>query len=407
MKKLQFTLVLVIVLAGKSFAQSPPVIKEYVLKYKDIAMEEMIRTGVPAAITLAQGIHETSAGQSALVLKSNNHFGIKCKAEWDGPSVSHDDDARGECFRKYSSPYDSYKDHSDFLATRPNYAALFKLDPTDYEAWAWGLKKAGYATNPKYPQILIQLIRDYNLQDYTLIAMGNKQEKQNEVWARNNKREEKNTHIASVVVGPAASIEPQKIIYPTGVFKINDTKVVFIPKGISFLAIAEEYNVQLNRLFEFNDMRPQDVATTDQLIYLQRKRKTGANEFHIVAIGESMYQIAQSEGIRIESLQAYNFLKGNMQPQVGEKLYLHQQAPAMPRLATAAAIVTVISKSNDLAKADINTTQADYIMHSVQLKETLYSISKKYEVTPQDIVKWNGLQNMQLKTGQQLRIKKM
>ena len=96
-----------------------------------------------------------------------------------------------------------------------------------------------------------------------------------------------------------------------------------------------------------------------------------------------------------------------MQPQVGEKLYLHQQAPAMPRLATAAAIVTVVTKSNDLAKADINTTEADYIMHSVQLKETLYSISKKYEVTPQDIVKWNGLQNIQLKTGQQLRIKKM
>ena len=400
-------LVLGMLLAGQSFSQSPQVIKEYVLKYKDIAMEEMQRTGVPAAITLAQGIHETSAGQSVLVLKSNNHFGIKCKAEWDGPSVSHDDDARGECFRKYSSPYDSYKDHSDFLATRPHYASLFKLDPTDYEAWAWGLKKAGYATNPKYPQILIQLIRDYNLQDYTLIAMGSKQEKQNEVWAKNNRRQEKNTNVASVVVGPAASIEPQKIIYPTGVFKINDTKVVFISKGISFLAVAEEYNVQLNRLFEFNDMHPQDVTTTDQLIYLQRKRKTGANEFHIVAIGESVYQIAQSEGIRIESLQAYNFLRGNMQPQVGEKLYLHQQAPAMPRLATAAAIVTVVTKSNDLAKADINTTEADYIMHSVQLKETLYSISKKYEVTPQDIVKWNGLQNIQLKTGQQLRIKKM
>ena len=170
MKKLQFTLALGILLAGNSFAQSSQVINEYVLRYKDIAMDEMKRTGVPAAITLAQGIHETSAGQSVLVLKSNNHFGIKCKAEWKGPSVSHDDDARGECFRKYSSPYDSYKDHSDFLATRSHYASLFKLEPTDYEGWAWGLKKAGYATNPKYPLILIKIIRDYNLQDYTLIA---------------------------------------------------------------------------------------------------------------------------------------------------------------------------------------------------------------------------------------------
>ena len=405
MKKLQITLALGILLAAQAFTQSPQVIQDYILRFKDIAMEEMKRTGVPAAITLAQGIHETSAGQSVLVRKSNNHFGIKCKAEWRGPSVSHDDDARGECFRKYDDAYDSYRDHSDFLATRPHYASLFKLDPTDYEAWARGLKKAGYATNPKYAQILVKIIRDYNLQDYTLIAMGSQQEMPNEIWARNNKRQENNT--ASVVVGPAASIEPQKIIYPAGVFKINETKVVFIPKGTSFLAVADEYNVNLNRLFDFNDMRPQEVAGNDQLIYLQRKRKTGANEFHIVAKGESLYDIAQAEGIRIESLLTYNFLGRSMQPLVGETLYVHHQAPAMPRLVTAAAIVSVVFKSNDLAKADMNNGGENYIVHTVQLKETLYAISKKYEVAPQDVLKWNGLQSTALKTGQQLRIKKM
>jgi LysM repeat protein len=400
MKKLLLVLALGILIAGKSFAQSPEVIKEYVLKYKDIAMEEMKRTGVPAAITLAQGIHETSAGQSVLVIKSNNHFGIKCKAEWNGPSVSHDDDARGECFRKYSSPFDSYKDHSDFLTSRPHYASLFKLDPTDYEAWAWGLKKAGYATNPKYPQILIKLIRDYNLQDYTLIAMGDKPANANETWVKNRDRDNRNKNTA--IVTPAVIIEPQKVIYPAGVFKINETKVVFVSKGTSFLAVAEQNNLQLNRLFEFNDMRPQDVALADQLIYLQRKRKTGANEFHVVAEGESLYGIAQLEGIRIESLQAYNFLRGSMQPQVGEKLYLHQQAPAMPRLNTAAAIVTVVSKSNDFAKSD----EASFVVHTVQVKETMYSISKKYGVNPQDILKWNDLEGMSLKVGQQLRIKR-
>src|SRR5215216_1988069 len=214
MKKIQLTLAFAVLFLGKSFSQSSQVIKDYVLQFKDIAIEEMKRTGVPAAITLAQGIHETSAGQSVLVLKSNNHFGIKCKAEWTGPSVSHDDDARGECFRKYSSPYDSYRDHSDFLTSRPHYASLFKLDPTDYEAWAWGLKKAGYATNPKYPQVLIKLIRDYNLQDYTLIAMGSKRDDtKNEVWAKNKireeKREGKNTTISSVT--PAVVAAPQKI----------------------------------------------------------------------------------------------------------------------------------------------------------------------------------------------------
>ena len=405
MKKLPLLLALGILLATQSFAQPPQVIKEYILKYKDIAMQEMQRTGVPAAITLAQGIHETSAGQSVLVLKSNNHFGIKCKAEWQGPSVSHDDDARGECFRKYSSPFDSYKDHSDFLATRSHYASLFRLDPTDYEAWAVGLKKAGYATNPKYPQILIKLIRDYDLQDYTLIAMGTKPDnQQNDSWAKKYDANER-TNTASVTPQPVA-IEPQKTNYPTGVFKINETKVVFIQKGTSFLAVAQEYDVPLNRLFEFNDMRQQELATADQLIYLQRKRKTGASEFHTVAHGENLYQIAQIEGIRIESLLSYNLLKGNMQPQVGEKLYLHQNAPAMPRLATAAAIVSVISNSNDLAKAN-GPVKENFIFHTVQSKETLYSISKKYAVSSEDLMNWNGLQNMGLKMGQQLRIKKM
>lgn len=407
MKKIQFTLAFAVLFLGKSFSQSSQVIKNYILQFKEIAIEEMKRTGVPAAITLAQGIHETSAGQSVLVLKSNNHFGIKCKSEWTGPSVSHDDDARGECFRKYTSPFESYRDHSDFLTSRSHYASLFKLDPMDYEGWAKGLKKAGYATNPKYPQILIKLIEDYDLQDYTLIAMGEKPKNaETEVWVKNTVDEKK--PVEMVVTSTAMIGEPQKIVYPTGVFKINETKVVFVPKGTSFLAVAGEHDIQLNRLFEFNDMHPQDVAVADQLIFLQRKRKTGANEVHVVAKGENLHQIAQVEGIRIESLQAYNFLKANMQPEVGERLYLHQQAPAMPRLNTAAAIVSVISKSNDLAKATVTSnTEADYILHTVQPKETMYSVSKKYSVTPQDVAKWNGLQNMDLKMGQQLRIKKM
>src|SRR6476660_9666277 len=167
-----------------SYGQSADAILAYISRYKELAIAEMKRTGVPAAITLAQGIHETEAGTSVLVKKSNNHFGIKCKDEWRGQSVSHDDDARGECFRKYTATEDSYRDHSDFLKNRPNYASLFTLDPTDYQGWAYGLKKAGYATNPKYAQILIKLIQDYNLEDYTLIAMGKM--KGDDALAKNN-----------------------------------------------------------------------------------------------------------------------------------------------------------------------------------------------------------------------------
>jgi len=155
-----------------SQAQTTDEVLAYIAKYRDIAIAEMQRTGVPASITLAQGIHETGAGTSDLVISSNNHFGIKCKSDWTGATVFHDDDARGECFRKYDDPSDSYKDHSDFLKNRPNYSSLFKLDELDYKSWSYGLKKAGYATNPKYPQILINLIEKYDLQDYSLMALG-------------------------------------------------------------------------------------------------------------------------------------------------------------------------------------------------------------------------------------------
>src|SRR5579863_8572462 len=144
----------------------------YVNTYKTLAMAEEQRSGIPAAIILAQGLHETQAGTSDLVKQSNKHFGIKCKDDWKGQVVYHDDDSRQECFRSYPTAADSYRDHSDFLRRGTRYAFLFQLDPADYEGWAYGLKKAGYATNIRYSQILIKLIKDYNLQQYTLIAMG-------------------------------------------------------------------------------------------------------------------------------------------------------------------------------------------------------------------------------------------
>src|SRR5688572_20863857 len=140
-----------------TMAQQSKVVADYIAQYKELAMEEMKRTGVPASIKLAQGIHETQAGTSDLVLKSNNHFGIKCKSVWTGDKVYHDDDARGECFRSYPSPIDSYRDHSDFLKSGQRYSFLFEMDPADYKGWAFGLKKAGYATNIKYSQIIIKL----------------------------------------------------------------------------------------------------------------------------------------------------------------------------------------------------------------------------------------------------------
>ena len=411
-----------------SHGQSPDEIVAYITRYKDLAIAEMKRTGVPAAITLAQGIHETEAGTSVLVRKSNNHFGIKCKDEWRGESVSHDDDARGECFRKYAAPEDSYRDHSDFLRNRPNYASLFTLDPTDYQSWAFGLKKAGYATNPKYAQVLIKLIQDYNLEDYTLIAMGKMKEqdglaKNNEVipdkspsvvLVKNNDSEkEKRTEPVVTENKVVQETRPSvtQVSYPSGEFKINDTRVVYVKKGTSYLTIAQQYEIPLARLFEFNDLKPQEVTDNDELIFIQRKRKTGEHEFHTVQPGETMNDIAQSEALRLESLLDYNNMTANMQPAVGETLNLHTKSSGTPKLVSKNSIV---EKSNPVASDVVINNDAtgkkevhqknNFIFHTVQAKETVYSIAKKYNVSADDLISWNQLQDTDLKIGQSLKI---
>lgn len=321
-----------------SRAQNNETILQYIAQYRELAIIEMQRTGVPAAITLAQGIHETTAGTSELVLKSNNHFGIKCKSNWTGESVSHDDDARGECFRKYDDPADSYKDHSDFLKNGQRYSFLFSLDPLNYKGWATGLKRAGYATNPKYPQILIKLIEDYELQDYSMLAMGRMTQ---EEWLAKNPGAE-NTDAVVVTTVAKNDAQPQVINavvteevarpdYPYGEFKINETRVIYAEKGTSYLSIAQQYNLPLARLFEFNDMKQCESVEKSQLIYLQPKRKTGNNDIHFVKAGESLTDIAREEAIRLSSLLEYNYLNAQSQPAIGTRLYLRKKAPALAR----------------------------------------------------------------------------
>ena len=337
-----FSVIFFTVLFNWGFAQNSVAVRSYIETYKDLAIEEMIRTGVPAAIKLAQGIHETDAGNSILVKRSNNHFGIKCKSDWKGQSVKHTDDARNECFRKYNSATDSYTDHSNFLKNSQRYAFLFDLDPIDYEGWAKGLKKAGYATNPKYSQTLIKLIEDYQLQDYTLIALGQMKPgdiilAKNTIQENQSKTEPVFADIKTNVSEKKESSQPEKILmqkpaYPQGEFKINETRVVFVTQGTSFLAIAQQYDIPLARIFEFNELPRLEETEKDQLIYLQRKRKTGNNEFHIVKPGESLHDIAQEEAIRFEALLEYNMLTSDMKPAIGEKLYLKSRAPVSPKL---------------------------------------------------------------------------
>jgi LysM repeat protein len=317
-------------------------VQAYINQYKELAIAEMLRTGVPASITLAQGILETAGGQSDLASIANNHFGIKCKAEWTGETMLHNDDAKNECFRKYASPEDSYKDHSDFLRTRPMYAFLFKLDPTDYEGWAKGLKKAGYATSPTYAQGLIRTVVENNLQQYSLLAMQ-RMEMGNDPFATGNlalkaenNEDENNTvakKIAPIVLSPAAA--KTLSLYPfNSVFALNDAKVIYAEAGTSLLALANNYNVSLSKLIEFNDLEKTDILTANQLIFLQKKLKRSNKEIHIVEPNETLHDIAQKEGIQLSSIIELNNLQKGMQPATGEKIYLKSQSPSTPKLAS-------------------------------------------------------------------------
>jgi LysM repeat protein len=323
----------------------------YINTYKEVAISEMIRSGVPASITLAQGILESQYGESDLAKASNNHFGIKCKTEWIGPKTFHDDDEKGECFRVYTTVEASYRDHSDFLRSRPHYAFLFKLDPSDYESWAKGLKKAGYATSQTYPQQLLKVINDYDLQQYSLEAIArmkndavtatttavqpdaSQQVAQKAIKAAPVAEEKEEEHKEAETLTAAVATElntdiKKNTAYPTaGVFTINHVKVIYASEGISLLALANQYNIGLSKLLELNDLPEMDVLDTDRLIFLERKLKKGATDVHIVTADETLHDIAQKEGVRLESLLEYNNLRKEARPIAGEKLYLRTMTP--------------------------------------------------------------------------------
>ncbi len=287
---------------------------EYINTYRNIAIAEMKRSGIPASVTLAQGILETECGNSDLVKRSNNHFGIKCKSTWTGESVKHTDDAPNECFRKYSKPEESYKDHSDYLKTSPRYASLFELDPSDYKGWAYGLKKAGYATNPRYPQIVISNIEKYNLQQYDNLTA----EEVDNIAI---------TQIAATQKVAVAQIDvsslEQSIKLKT---KFNGLKGLYASKGTSLLAIATMAGIDLSKLMEYNDLTSDGLLKDDQLIYLEKKLKQGNRDFYIALQKETLYDIAQNNAVQLKYLSQFNNLPSTETVQKGTKIKLRPTA---------------------------------------------------------------------------------
>jgi LysM repeat protein len=345
-------------------------------------MDEMKRSGVPASITLAQGILESENGNSELVKKSNNHFGIKCKSAWSGESVTHDDDESGECFRAYNNAAESYRDHSNFLRFSKRYSALFSLNSQDYTGWAKGLKKAGYATNPRYPDLLIKYIEQYNLQQYSLAVL-------NELPKTDMaKKEEERLH------GIPADIKDEKPIVVNEnkvadeeagkLITVNNTKCVFAKKGTSLLLIAKNNNISLNKLMDFNDLTEEGILPADQYVFLHKKPKTGEKEFYIVRPGETVYDVAQKNGIQLKYLLEYNNLSNGTELHTNSKLFLQ---PGLKSTANQA-------------------TEQKTKVHVVAPKEGLYAIARLYHVTVQQLKEWNRLESDNLKIGQEIIVTK-
>ena len=264
----------------------------YIKEYRELAVEEMKKYHIPASITLAQGLLESGAGKSTLARKSNNHFGIKCGNDWTGKTVSHDDDARGECFRAYKHAKQSYEDHSKFLAGRPRYASLFKLKITDYKGWARGLKKAGYATNPRYAEQLIDIIELYELHKYD--------EKDYLKWVKNNPNPHQ-TYIA------------------------NDLLYIVVRAGDSWKSISKEFDISQKKLRKYNDLYKGYELQEGDILYLEKKNKNARKEHivHVLRAGESMYSVSQRYGIRLKNLYKMNKMQPeDPSPEVGTILRL-------------------------------------------------------------------------------------
>ena len=275
--------------------------QQYIDQYKDIAIEQMKRWKVPASITLAQGLFESGAGQSDLTRRSNNHFGIKCHG-WKGQSVRKDDDARNECFRAYDSAFESFEDHSRFLAEGRRYRDLFKLDITDYKGWAHGLKAAGYATNPQYANRLIELIQLYKLYKYDTAKDYDKfmidRAKDNRVNGQ--------------------PLHPIKIY--------NQNYFIYARRGDTFRTIGKEIGISYKKLAKYNERDCDDRLVEGEIIWLKKKQKRAPKDYkgrlHYIRSGESMYSIAQKYGIRLESLYKMNNLSPDYDIRVGDGLKL-------------------------------------------------------------------------------------
>jgi LysM repeat protein len=357
--KFRILLILSFLLFKQTVSQTITV-KQYIDTFKNIAMKEMLEYKIPASITLAQGLLESGSGNSRLAKQGNNHFGIKCKKDWTGCTILEDDDALQECFRCYAKAEDSYKDHSRFLRDNKRYAALFLLDISDYKSWAKGLLSAGYATNQKYADLLISTIERNKLMQYDSMVLSG--------------YNPYNTQIP-------ANID---IVY-------NKIPSIVVQQNESLDKIANNNNKTVNKIIKYNDLGFHTNIEPGDVLYLKPKKRKASVSNHEVKEGETMWEISQKYAIRISSLYKKNLMEVGTEPKAGVILNLQTKTSTRP-------------DTISINKSQLNSDH--YVIHYVSMGETLFSISQKYNVTVEDIKIANSLKNDQISLGMELKIQK-
>ncbi len=294
---------------------------DYILQYSDIAIKEMKITGIPASITLAQGCLESDDGNSTLAREANNHFGIKCHSTWAGERMYQDDDQKGECFRKYSNAKESFKDHSDFLSKTKRYSALFQLNPYDYKKWAKGLKEAGYATNPKYPEYLIKIIEDNKLYEYDKGIKVHRQEPDSSGTGKPKDRRNRQHLNDPDNFGVSISGYEVKLR--------NRIKYIIVKEGDTPDLIARGMDMFAWEILRYNDLTKDSVLRKGQVLYIQPKRNKAefGKNTHTVKEGETLYSLSQYYGIKLKKLAQKNNLSEDYKPEAGDVLYLRKRKP--------------------------------------------------------------------------------
>lgn len=304
----------------------------YILTYKDLAISEMKRTGVPASITLAQGMLESDYGRSSLARYGNNHFGIKCHNDWTGQTITQHDDRRNECFRKYRRPEDSFYDHSDFLKSVSRYRSLFDIDPTNYKAWAHGLKSAGYATNPDYAGLLIRKIEENRLYEFDRDYSAAISKQAVKVNTPDVPKQSKpadtvsarppSTQAGTITFGDVMARAPR-------VQENNRIQYIIVKDGDTKKKLENEFQLLNWELARYNELNEDFTPVPGQMLYIEPKRDKAESgmEFHTAQQGDTMYSISQKYGIKLKRLLEMNRMTDDNKPVPGQKIWLQTVKP--------------------------------------------------------------------------------